>query len=168
MGLTPQIIIKTVAEYFHQDELNILSMSQERVYVTPRQLSMYFMKIYTKKSLAEIGKCFHGRDKYKDHSTIIHAIKAVNNQIDTDKEYREAFRTIKRKLFKEGERTEGSFSTSTTINFRFYFIKKIRRYATIIIKEPVKFDKTEKRVSPYATIESANNRPYSGYRVHQL
>jgi chromosomal replication initiation ATPase DnaA len=50
--------------------------------VVPRQVGMWWLKNNTKKSLRLIGDVF-----YKDHATAFHAIKTVNNLIDTDKEF---------------------------------------------------------------------------------
>ena len=174
MTLTPQIIIRTVCDYFHQEEADVLSTSQERKFIVPRQVAMYFIKEFTKKSLAETGKYFNGRCKCKDHATILHAIKAVNNQLDTDKKFKEAFNVIERKLLLKGRKSlKGSFSTSTVINFRFYFIKKIRRYTAKVVYispvkeqikygEPIKFRYT-KYNSPFANL-MAQDGAYSGYK----
>jgi chromosomal replication initiator protein len=41
----------------------------------PRQIAMYLAKNMTTKSLADIGKCFGG----KDHTTVMHALKTIDN-----------------------------------------------------------------------------------------
>jgi hypothetical protein len=52
------------------------------LFVTPRQVGMWWLKNNTKKSLRLIGEVFG-----KDHATALHAIKTINNLIDTDKEF---------------------------------------------------------------------------------
>ena len=138
------------------------------------------MKVHTDKSLSGIGSYFQGRDNCRDHSTVIHSIKTVKDLRDTDKKFREAFYAIERKLLLKCRKTsKGSFSTSTVINFRFYFIKKIRRYVAKVvyiqpvkeqvdepikevIGEPIKFRYT-KYNSPFANL-MAQDGAYSGYK----
>jgi hypothetical protein len=51
---------------------------------------MYFSKRYTKSSLSTIGTYIGG----KDHATVLHACKTVNNLKDTDKHFREQVERI--------------------------------------------------------------------------
>jgi len=77
-------IQKVVSEYFGLtiDQMN--SKTRKRNIVQARQLSMYFAKQHTKASLTSIGmQCGN-----KDHATVLHACKTVQNLIDTDKEFR--------------------------------------------------------------------------------
>jgi len=77
-------IQKVVSEYFGLtiDQMN--SKTRKRNIVQARQLSMYFAKHHTKASLTSIGlQCGN-----KDHATVLHACKTVQNLIDTDKEFR--------------------------------------------------------------------------------
>jgi chromosomal replication initiator protein len=77
-------IQKVVSEYFSLtiDQMN--SKTRKRNIVQARQLSMYFAKQHTKASLTSIGlQCGN-----KDHATVLHACKTVQNLIDTDKEFR--------------------------------------------------------------------------------
>ena len=52
------------------------------LFVIPRQVGMWWLKNNTKKSLRLIGEVFG-----KDHATALHAIRTINNLIDTDKEF---------------------------------------------------------------------------------
>lgn len=77
-------IQKIVCDYFgiHIDLLN--SKTRKREIVQARQLSMFFAKKLTKASLASIGMhC--GK---KDHATVLHACRTVNNLIETDKQFK--------------------------------------------------------------------------------
>lgn len=58
---------------------NKVTTSRKREYVTARQISMKLCREYTIKSLAYIGNEHGGRD----HATVLHAIKTINNFIDT-------------------------------------------------------------------------------------
>jgi chromosomal replication initiator protein len=55
---------------------------------------MFFSKSLTKASLASIGSHIGG----KDHATVLHACKTVNNLIDTDKHFRNQINDIEKKL----------------------------------------------------------------------
>ena len=68
---------------------------QKREIVEPRQVIMYAMKELTNYSLAKIGSHFKGRNgKIKDHATVLHALKSINNLIDTNKEKKALIESI--------------------------------------------------------------------------
>ena len=79
----PMMIISVVFDYFGIDTSYRTAKVRDHEIVLSRQVSMYYIKKYTKQSLAGIGSYFQ-----KDHATILHAIKTVNNYIDTDKKFR--------------------------------------------------------------------------------
>ena len=85
-----EIIIKIVCDYFEIAPDNFHSKKRKREIVQTRQVAMYFSNSLTKSSLAAIGAQI-GR---KDHATVIHACKTVNNLIDTDKKYRNDIENI--------------------------------------------------------------------------
>ena len=70
------------------------SKTRKRHIVQARQLAMFFAKKYTKASLASIGSQIGKRD----HATVLHACKTVNNLIDTDKQFRAFVNDIEKKL----------------------------------------------------------------------
>lgn len=77
-------IQKVVCDYFNLPVDSINSKTRKREIVQARQLAMYFAKKHTKASLASIGaQCGN-----KDHATVLHACRTVNNLIDTDKQFR--------------------------------------------------------------------------------
>ena len=55
---------------------------------------MFFAKKYTKSSLANIGSQIGDRD----HATVLHACKTVDNLLETDKEFKAHFEDINKKL----------------------------------------------------------------------
>lgn len=77
-------IQKVVCDYFNLSLDVINSKTRKREIVQARQLAMYFAKKHTKASLATIG--LHCGNK--DHATVLHACRTVNNLIDTDKQFR--------------------------------------------------------------------------------
>ncbi len=80
-------IKEVVCKHYGLDPATITqTKSRKRELVFARQLIMYFMKKYTKMSLKSIGSEFAGASngKKKDHTTVIHSIRTVNNLMDTD------------------------------------------------------------------------------------
>jgi chromosomal replication initiator protein len=77
-------IQKIVCDYFNITLDLINSKTRKREIVQARQLAMFFAKKHTKASLATIG--LHCGNK--DHATVLHACRTVNNLIDTDKQFR--------------------------------------------------------------------------------
>ena len=77
-------IQKVVSEYFQMDVATLQSKTRKRHIVQARQLAMYFAKKYTKASLASIGSQIGKRD----HATVLHACKTVDNLYATDKQFK--------------------------------------------------------------------------------
>jgi hypothetical protein len=63
---------------------DLMKVTRKRDVVTPRQWAMYFLKVYTKMSLAEIGNLLSG----KDHATVLHAVKTVITLYESNKSYK--------------------------------------------------------------------------------
>jgi len=70
------------------------SKTRKREVVQARQISMYFAKSLTKSSLATIGMHCGG----KDHATVLHACRTVNNLIDTDKRFKGYISELEKKI----------------------------------------------------------------------
>ncbi len=87
-------IQKIVCDYFNIGVDLINSKTRKREIVQARQLAMYFSKKMTKSSLASIG--LHCGNK--DHATVLHACRTVNNLIDTDKQFKAYVDEIEKKI----------------------------------------------------------------------
>jgi chromosomal replication initiator protein len=87
-------IQKIICDYFELPIELLKSKTRKREVVQARQLAMYFAKKMTKSSLATIGMYNGG----KDHATVLHACKTVNNLIDTDKRFRASVDEIQKKI----------------------------------------------------------------------
>ena len=87
-------IQKTVAEYFRVEADSMKSKVKKREIVIPRQVAMYFCKRYTQLTLQLIGQNFGGRD----HSTVIHALEAVEDMMKTDPSFKNQVDELNRKL----------------------------------------------------------------------
>lgn len=87
-------IQKVVCNYYNVPTDMLQSKTRKREIVQARQVAMFFSKNLTKASLATIGSQIGG----KDHATVLHACKTVNNLIDTDKRFRMQIDEIEKKL----------------------------------------------------------------------
>ena len=66
---------------------------RKREYVESRQLFLTMMHNHTKRSLASIGSIVG-----KDHATVLHSVKTINNLCDTDKKFREMYEFIENRV----------------------------------------------------------------------
>ena len=87
-------IQKTTAEYYNIKMSDILSKRRSRSVARPRQMAMFLAKELTNYSLPEIGESFGGRD----HTTVIHACKKINElrstNLDIEEDYRKLLRVL--------------------------------------------------------------------------
>ena len=89
-----EYIQKVVCDYFDLPIELMKSKTRKREVVQARQIAMYFSKKMTKSSLANIGMHCGG----KDHATVLHACRTVNNLADTDKTFRRYLDDLEKKL----------------------------------------------------------------------
>ncbi len=68
-------IQKLVATHYNVSRADILSSRRTATVVLPRQIAMYLSKSLTLRSLPEIGRRFGGRD----HTTVLHAVRKIEN-----------------------------------------------------------------------------------------
>jgi chromosomal replication initiator protein len=87
-------IQKVVSDYFQMDVETLQSKTRKRHIVQARQLAMYFSKKMTKASLASIGSKIGKRD----HATVLHACKTVDNLASTDKQFHKYVEDLRKKL----------------------------------------------------------------------
>jgi chromosomal replication initiator protein len=73
-------ILKIVGRHYNVARTDLLSPRRARNVVVPRQVGMYLAKKLTARSLPEIGRRFGGRD----HSTVLHAVRKIEDQIKSD------------------------------------------------------------------------------------
>ncbi len=87
-------IQKVVCDYFNLNVDQLKSKTRKREIVQARQIAMFFAKKYTKASLATIGSQI-GK---KDHATVLHACRTVNNLRDTDKRFKGYLEEVEKKI----------------------------------------------------------------------
>ncbi|WP_374295768.1 chromosomal replication initiator protein DnaA [Sphingomonas sp.] len=92
--ITIDEIQKLVSAHFELKPLDLVSARRSRAIARPRQIAMYLAKRLTTRSLPEIGRKFGGRD----HSTVIHAVKKIEQLRDTDRDIDNAVRVLMREL----------------------------------------------------------------------
>jgi chromosomal replication initiator protein len=92
--ITIDEIQRAVSAHFELKPLDLVSARRARVVARPRQIAMYLAKRLTTRSLPEIGRKFGGRD----HSTVIHAVRRVEDLRDSDREIDGAVRLLMRQL----------------------------------------------------------------------
>jgi chromosomal replication initiator protein len=87
-------IQKKVAEHFQIRVSDMSSARRSRSVARPRQVAMYLSKQLTSRSLPEIGRKFGGRD----HTTVMHAVKKIEELIGTDAAFAEDVDLLRRML----------------------------------------------------------------------
>ena len=92
--LSIESIQKTVCDYFGIKIQDIKAKKRTRDIALPRQIAMSLSKILTETSLAEIGKHFGG----KDHSTVIHACKQVEERRKKDEDFNRKIEYLIKKI----------------------------------------------------------------------
>lgn len=104
--VTPDVIQRTVAEYYNLEVENLASATRRRHVVLARQISMFLVKQYTEESLKSIGRMFGGRD----HSTVLYSIKTVKDLMETNDEIRKSLGDLERKIrIGQGEGSDMEF-----------------------------------------------------------
>ncbi len=78
--LTVDFIQRMVAKEYNISLDDMVSKRRARVVSRPRQIAMYLCKTLTQRSLPDIGRRFGGRD----HTTVMHAVKRINELRATD------------------------------------------------------------------------------------
>lgn len=92
--ITIEDIQKQVAGHYNIKVSDMHSARRARSVARPRQVAMYLAKKLTSKSLPEIGRRFGG----KDHTTVMHAVKRVDEICQTDHDFAQDVELLTRML----------------------------------------------------------------------
>ena len=92
--VTIEEIQKRVAEHYSIRLADMHSPRRARLVARPRQVAMYLAKQLTSRSLPEIGRKFGGRD----HTTVMHAVKKIEELRATDSSFAEDIELLRRML----------------------------------------------------------------------
>mgnify|MGYP000703582535 CR=1 FL=1 len=92
--VTPQLIINIVAEHFGIKPEDIVSKRRNSEFVLPRQICMYLCRMLLDESLQSIAKSLNK----KDHTTVIHGIDKITEDIKTNEELKNRIDVIMKKI----------------------------------------------------------------------
>jgi len=87
-------IQRIVARQYNVSRADLLSSRRTANVVRPRQVAMYLAKTLTLRSLPEIGRRFGGRD----HTTVLHAVRKIENLVGNDAMLADEIEILKRQL----------------------------------------------------------------------
>ena len=87
-------ILRIISRHFGVSKGDLLSQRRHRSVVWPRQIGMYLAKQLTARSLPEIGRRFGNRD----HTTVLHAIRKIENEITGNPRLRDEIDELKKLL----------------------------------------------------------------------
>jgi chromosomal replication initiator protein len=88
--LDSQAIIDSVCKFYSIKYSDLKSKNRSRNFSIPRQIAMYLLRKNCKKSYDEIGNLLGG----KDHSTVMHGVKSIEQLINTNEELKNIVETI--------------------------------------------------------------------------
>jgi chromosomal replication initiator protein len=92
--VTVEEIMRKVADHYCLRLSDMTSARRSRAVARPRQVAMYLCKTLTPRSLPEIGRKFGGRD----HTTVIHAVRKVEELAQADAQLAEDLELLRRML----------------------------------------------------------------------
>ena len=92
--ITPQLIINVVSEHYGITPDDIISKRRNSEFVQPRQVCMYLCRKLTDESLQSIGKAL-GK---KDHTTVIHGIDKITDEVKYNEDLKSKIEVIMKKL----------------------------------------------------------------------
>jgi chromosomal replication initiator protein len=95
-NITPNDIVKTVAEFFEVPTADMTQRSRKQEVVEPRQIAMYLMRDVLKMSYPHIGD----RLGKRDHTTAIHACEKITREIGENPALNQKILLIKERLYK--------------------------------------------------------------------
>jgi chromosomal replication initiator protein len=87
-------ILRVIAKHYGVQRGDLLSSRRNQSIVRPRQIGMYLAKSMTSRSLPEIGRRFGGRD----HTTVLHAIRKIEQLKQQDSALKEELDVLARML----------------------------------------------------------------------
>ncbi len=92
--VTVDEIQKLTADHFSLKQADLLSERRTRSVARPRQVAMWLCKQHTTRSYPDIGRRFGGRD----HTTVLHAVKKIEELLQSDEQIARDVEALTRKL----------------------------------------------------------------------
>ena len=94
--ITAELIMDTVSEFYGVSMSELIGPTRKREITVPRQVAIYLTREMTGMSLPQIGEQFGGRD----HTTVMHSCKVMENNVKNDSSMKELVDQIKRRVQK--------------------------------------------------------------------
>lgn len=91
----PQVILKTVADFYSITQADLTKRSRKKEVVKPRQIAMYLLREEVSLSFPEIGQKLGGRD----HSTVIHACDKIKKEEAIDDTLKQDMTLIRERIY---------------------------------------------------------------------
>ncbi len=88
-----QNVLSVVADYYSISTSDLISKKRKRVYLYPRQIAMFLIKTLYEIPYKRIGSYFSGRD----HSTVMHSVEKINNDMQVDRNIKIDVEKLKQK-----------------------------------------------------------------------
>ncbi len=86
-------VLSVVADYYNISTSDLISKKRKRIYLYPRQIAMYLVKTLYEIPYKRIGSYFSGRD----HSTVMHSVEKINNDLQIDRNIKIDVEKLKQK-----------------------------------------------------------------------
>ncbi len=96
---TPQLVLKSVADFYRIQTVDLSKRSRRKEVVRPRQIAMFLLREEVKYSFPEIGAKLGGRD----HSTVIHACAKIKDEELNNDTTRQELNLIKERIYQNFE-----------------------------------------------------------------
>jgi chromosomal replication initiator protein len=96
-SITPQRIVRAVADYYGVNLDQLRSSKRDRAIVVPRQIAMFLIREETDISLLRIGAELGGRD----HSTVLHACDKIARELAENDEMRREISAVREMIYSE-------------------------------------------------------------------
>ncbi len=74
-------VLSLVSDYYRISTIDLISKKRTTKYVFPRQIAMYLIKTIYDLPYKKIGAYFNNRD----HSTVMHSVEKITNEIEMDR-----------------------------------------------------------------------------------
>lgn len=91
----PVKVISTVAKYFDYKNKDLLGASRKADLVVARHIAMYLLRDALNVQLTKVGEIMGGRD----HTTVMHAVEKMKNEIDNNPDMRRKVMAVKQALY---------------------------------------------------------------------
>jgi chromosomal replication initiator protein len=95
-NVTPNDVIKTVAEFFEIPQSDLVNRCRKQEVVEPRQIAMFLLRDILKLSYPHIGEKLGKRD----HTTAIHAFEKISRELNQNQVLNQKIILIKERVYK--------------------------------------------------------------------